>query len=444
MTTLPLTRKLAEFSVDFSLGQAPGQVLENAKIAILDCLGVALLAASEETGKALFRFAQKESSPGPCILWGSELSSGARDAALVNATLAHALDYDDGSHSSTYILAATLALAERENTSGETLAASFIVSREVRMALDSLFSSRDKGEGPGARGWHANGILGPIAAACGACRVLRLDVNQTLGSISLASGSCGALGRDGGTFAKPFRAGHAAASGVTCALLAREEFSGDEESIEGPYGLLSALGPIAPAILTTLGEGLALDYALSKGIRIKKYPAAHAIEIPVEAMLRLVRTHKIVPDEVEEIECDLKPFPLLRHSPRRGFEGRFSMPFCLAIAIIYGRLDSKCFTDEHAQDPRVQRLVTRTRHVPGAKTLILTLRNGRKLTESMQPVHEMSASWEEVTGKFMQSTRETLAEERQQEVIDLVRNLEKLRSVRLLTGAIRKSGWYAS
>src|SRR5262249_43031435 len=114
----------------------------------------------------------------------------------------------------------------------------FIVGREVRSAVDGLFSKRSSGIGPGARGWHSNGILGPIAAACSVSKILELNMEQTKVAIGLAAGSCGALTRDGGTMAKPFRVGADAASGITCALLAKEGLNSDDSGLEGRYGFI--------------------------------------------------------------------------------------------------------------------------------------------------------------------------------------------------------------
>ena len=188
-----LSQKLASFSDSFKIVDAPKSALANAKLAILDCFGVSILAVTEEAGKSLLRVARQEEWSGPCSIWGSETSASARDAAFANGTLAHALDYDDGGHASTYLLAAAMAMAEREDASGEDLLGAFIVGREVRMALEPVFADRFEGIGPGARGWHANGIFGPVAAACAAGKIMGLDSDRTLHAIGLAAGSCGAL-----------------------------------------------------------------------------------------------------------------------------------------------------------------------------------------------------------------------------------------------------------
>ena len=152
--------------------------MANAKLAILDCLGVAVLAGTQEIGDCLRRFARANVASGNCTVWGMEIHSNARDTALLNGTLAHGLDYDDRNHSTTYTLASSIALTEGTNAGGREALEAFIVGREVRASLDSLFSHRSSGVGPGARGWHSNGILASIASACCASKALKLDANR--------------------------------------------------------------------------------------------------------------------------------------------------------------------------------------------------------------------------------------------------------------------------
>jgi 2-methylcitrate dehydratase PrpD len=429
---------LAAFSSSFKLADAPTDTLANAKLAILDCLGVSVLAATQDAGKSLLHIAAQEGWSGPCTIWGTDTSASSRDAAFANGTLAHALDYDDGGHASTYILAAAMATAERKNGSGKDLLEAFILGREVRMTLEPVFADRFDGVGPGARGWHANGIFGPIAAACAAAKILGLDSALTLNAIGLAAGSCGALGRDGGTLAKPFRAGQAAATGVTCALLAAEGFTGDEQVLEAPYGLLSAIGPVNDKILSTLGENLGQEYELSKhGVKVKNIAAGARAHAPVEAMLRLLHRTPIPADEVESVECDVHPYPLLRLVPARGHEGRFSMAYCLAVALIFRRLDPTDFTDALVHDPRVQTVMRSVRHMPGSKALTLKLRGGKTVSELIQPASDMR-EWNEVAEKFRRSVGSTLTRTQQGSVLEQVRHIEEI-SVASLAAALRAS-----
>ncbi len=428
-----------EFAVHTALQDIPARVIANAKLAILDCLGVSILASQFELAKKLFRLALQESWHGPCQIWGSNMTASARDAAFANGALAHALDYDDGGHVTTFILAAATAVAEREDASGVQLLTAFIIGREVRMAMDALFSNRFEGNGPGARGWHANGILGPVAAACASGKILNLNAQQTLNAIGLAAGSCGALGRDGGTMAKPLRAGQAALSGVAAALLACNGCTADSAALEGPHGLFSALGPLDEKILSSLGHTLGREYDWeTKPVKIKRYPTAAATHAPVEAMVRLLAKRRLAPGDVKAIECHLKPFPLLRLSPQSGDEGRFSMAYCLAVALVFGHLTPEDFAEERARDQRITELLAKVRHHDDTKSLTVILTNGEKLLEPIWPATDLHG-WDEAVEKFIGCTRDALSETHRSRVIEMVDQLDKLSAVRSLTETLRPS-----
>ena len=428
MPTLDLSSKLAEFTVGFQLDAVPTKALENAKIAILDCLGVAVLATRQEIGTILLNFARNNTAVGACTIWGTALKTTPRDAALINGTLAHGLDYDDRNHSSTYTLAASFAAAEAWDSSGTKMMAGFIAGREIRSALDGLFSKRSSGIGPGARGWHSNGILGPVAAACSASKTLDLSIEQTRAAIGLAAGSCGALTRDGGTMAKPFRVGQAAATGMTCALLAKEGFTSDDSALEGRYGLIEALGPIPEEIVSDLARNLGTKFDLETvGVNVKPFASCTATHSGLEAMLRIMDKNSISPADVESIEADLKPYPLVRQRPTRGFEGRFSMPFCLAMTLIHRSLGPDDFTNERLAEPLVQRIIARTYHVPDSPLLTVILKDGTRITEPIQP-HTNLKGWDTVSEKFQKSITRCLCKHQQQELLALVSRLDKLPS----------------
>ena len=226
---------------------------------------------------------------------------------------------------------------------------------------------------------------------------------------------------------------------MTCALIAREGGTGDTEALEGSYGLFSALGPLDENILGRLGETLGREFDWEKNkVKVKKYAAAAATHAPVEAMLRLLCQRPLLPDDVERIECHLKPFPLLRLSPANGEQGRFSMVYCLAVSLAYGRLTPEDFTDEILHERKVMQLISKVHHHSDAKSLRLVLKTGEELSEPILPVPDLQ-EWAEVVKKFHQCASEKLAESQRAKVIDAVAHLEELTSVRSLTEPLRIS-----
>jgi 2-methylcitrate dehydratase PrpD len=148
-------------------------------------------------------------------------------------------------------------------------------------------------------------------------------------------------------------------------------------------------------------------------------------------MLRLRQREQISADEVEAIECDLRPYPLVRARPTRGYEGRFSMPFCLAMTLVHGTVKPDDFIDERLADPRIQNLIHRTRHIK-EESLTVILKNGNKFSEPFQPISSIT-EWPPVREKFIQSVSGTFSQPRAEQIVDRVSHLEELTAVRQLT-----------
>jgi 2-methylcitrate dehydratase PrpD len=151
--------------------------------------------------------------------------------------------------------------------------------------------------------------------------------------------------------------------------------------------------------------------------------------------LRLLRRHPFRPDDVESISCDLKPYPLVRERPKRGVEGRFSMPFCLALSVVHGTIRPNDFTDENVLDPVVQDLMRRTRQ--GASgTLVVQLKNGQRLEEPVErPTNLVERS--AIEKKFYDCVAGALPKDQAQAVAEAVDKLEQLPSIRQLTRNLR-------
>jgi 2-methylcitrate dehydratase PrpD len=139
---------------------------------------------------------------------------------------------------------------------------------------------------------------------------------------------------------------------------------------------------------------------------------------------------------VESIACDLKPYPLVRERPTRGIEGRFSMPFCLALALLHGDVRPADFTDENVSNPVIQDLMRRTRHSTG-NTLTVQLRDGRRLEETVERPTDLRGR-SAIEEKFYRCLEGVLPSDQGQAVVTAVNNLERLNSIRELTGLLAR------
>src|SRR3979409_1733517 len=186
----PLTQILASFVADTEA--VPKATIEPAKNVILDTIGVALAAVERPIGKIIAGHVADAGQPGPATVFGSGIKTSPGMAALANGTLANALDFDDGSHLATHLLPAVLAVGERDRLSGAAGLEAFILAQEASARLTPASAAKRRAErGPTHRGWWHVGLVGPMAAAMAACRLMRLDAEQTATAIGIASCSSG-------------------------------------------------------------------------------------------------------------------------------------------------------------------------------------------------------------------------------------------------------------
>jgi 2-methylcitrate dehydratase PrpD len=390
----PLTALLASFVARTPSEAIPRLAVEPAKTVILDTIGVALAASARPIGKLVVQHvAENAGTPATATVLGAGIRASAPMAALANGTLANALDFDDGSHLSTHILPAALAVAEHRGLSGKQVLDAFILAHEAGARLTQAvdFKRRQNG-GPTRRGWWHVGLVGPIAAAMTACRLLGLDPHHAATAIGIASCSCGGFRRNMGTMAKALHSGNAARAGIEAAMLAQRGFTADTAVIEAPLGFLEAVVLPEDCDLAAITDRLGRPYVLEGALRVKRYPACNPGHPLIDAALRLVNEHRVSADAIESIEADLHTFSLLRLEPCDEESAGFSGAFLIAATLIHGAFTLDQLSDPVVHDPRVTALRQRIRHVPAAasETMTVVMRDGHRATTDVRPSSRLS------------------------------------------------------
>jgi 2-methylcitrate dehydratase PrpD len=453
---MTITRRIAEFIVSSRLDRIPVRAREAAKTAMIDCLGVTLAGSREPCARILTRLLEEAGGRPEATVIGTGLRVAATEAALANGTAGHALDYDDWhgrtghflGHASVALLPAILALGEKTGASGiqalEAYAVGFEVGAKIGVALTPAHY---------VRGFHATGTLGVLRAATASAKILGLDVERTCHALGIAASQGSGLRVNFGTMTKPFHAGHAARAGVLSARLAREGFSASPDVLDGPLGLFAVFGEELDrgraVVLEDLGEPWELE---TPGVNLKKYPSCGGTHTAIDLMLELV-DQGVSADAIEAIHCHVAEVVrriLVHARPRTGLEGKFSMEYCLAAAVVDGEVTLRQFDDAMVQRSGVQRLMPRIRidaH-PGVtgdtkdllSELTVTLADGRRLSrrasaprgDASQPLTSR-----EVRDKYEHCAGLVLEPERVRRSFELVESLEHVQDVGELTRALR-------
>jgi len=174
------TKNVVEYIVSSRFESIPVQALTVGKGAIQDCVGVALAGARHPGGSIPAEWARNNAGSGSATVWGQNFKTSAHDAALVNGTAAHALDYDDVTwgligHPSVSLVPSLFAIGEMINASGRDVLHAYVVGFEVMAKLGRTTQPRHSLDG----GWHATGTIGAFGATAACCKLLNLDADQT-------------------------------------------------------------------------------------------------------------------------------------------------------------------------------------------------------------------------------------------------------------------------
>ncbi len=351
------TKALASMVSGTSFDCLPTLIVARAKAQIMDCLGVGLAASGEDPGRVILGLIQSARGGGRARILGSPHTATVWDAAWANGSLCHLLDFDDShGHATSCILPAVLAVGEAEAVSGQDAIVAMVVGWEVFYRLQRVGQAAEPVMR--RRGSHPTGIYGAPGAAAAAAKILDLSADQTAVAIGLAASSAAGLTQQFGTWGKGLHAGNAARAGVIAALLAQRNYYGASDVLEGPYGFGNALLGNALCDWSGLADDLGTRWALeSPGLSIKQYPACGGTQRAIAAALAV--RDEIVDDPAHitsiEIRAPASLFDALQvDTPERGFQGKFSLRFCVAAALVDGVVDVGTFTDESLCRPILQ------------------------------------------------------------------------------------------
>jgi len=445
---------LAALANFVSTADPPPAARAAAARAFLDTLGVALAGASEPAARSVARVVAADGR-GPCAIVGTAIRATASNAALANGTAAHALDFDDMcfvslAHPSAPLVSAALAAGEAAGATGRALLDGYVVGFEIEGRLGRTMNPRHY-----HRGWHCTATIGTIGAAAAAARVFGLDAAATAHALAIAASEASGLKENFGTMVKPLHAGLAARNGVLAAQLAAAGMIASAAAIGGPQGLLAAMDSERP----TLGDAIA-DLGtrweiLDTGITVKLYPSCAGTHPTLDALLDLRRRHGITAEDVEAIEIGVDPIVptiLIHDRPSTGLEGKFSMPFCAAAAVVRGTIGIETFTPQCLRDPAVLDVQSRvSMHVdpsldPGAPPLTqsrvtVRLRDGRALAafaKGARGYPEQPASDDELAAKFASCAASALPAAAVREALSALRHIERAGDIRGLTPLLQQ------
>ncbi|WP_315784370.1 MmgE/PrpD family protein [Bradyrhizobium sp. SZCCHNPS1003] len=341
------TATLAAYVAELKYDDIPPEVLDRAKVLTLDFLGSAIRARREaESTPSIVKMlaALKLDAAGEATVFGDNRTWTPAVAALLNGTMGHSLDFDDthadsSLHPSAPVVPAAFAVGEMVGASGCEVLTAIVAGYEVCCRLGNALDPTSHY----ARGFHPTATAGTYGAAAAAGKLFGLSEQQLIYAFgvsgSQAAGSLQFLVN--GAWNKRYQVGASAMNGVIAATLAKNDFVGAIESVEGKHGLL--VGYTDTPHHDKAVAGLGSTYETMK-IGVKPYPSCRYTHAAIDAIIALRREHNLTPDQVKRVEIGLHRNGITltgdaatKRHPTSIVGGQFSMFFTGALALDQGR-----------------------------------------------------------------------------------------------------------
>lgn len=448
-----VTAELARFVADH-----PEEISERAcrevKRAVLDLTGVMLAGASEPAARLMLDYARAHGVPegrdaGATVIRGG-IRLGAPLAALVNGTAGHALDLDDiglqAGHVSTAIVPAALAVAETAGSSGAELVTALALGYEVTNRLTRVYG--DNLAGPYAFGYHKPSVYAVFGATAAAARLLGLDAERTGRAFGIAASQAGGLRVNFGTMTKPMHAGNSNRTGVEAALLAGAGFTASDSALEGRYGWHEVVCRGGGELARVTGSWDA-PLAIEEGMIYKAYPCCGANHYAIDGVLHLMAAEGLEDGDVEQVTAAIHgPYlddVLVYPWPRTGLEGKFSLAYNVAAALVDGAVTMDTFDDGHLATLEPARSRVRVVGAPdlGRHEAHIAVRtvDGRTFERhhtTLRGSLESPFTWADLATKFLGNCLGVLPASAAREVARCLGRLEEQPSIRPIADLLRR------
>ena len=368
LPTVSVAEQLADRIVALDAMRLPIAVRLKCEDLAVDAIGLAVAARNQDYVNAAL---EAWDDDGYCTAIGHKRTLSAAGAAFVNGTAVHGEDFDDTFeggpvHAGAVMVPGVLAACERYNPDGASALLGIAVGVETLCRLSLVAPKMVH-----MAGFHPTAVLGAMAAVAGIGTALKLDRRQLVDALgiagSMASGIIEYLAE--GAWTKRLHPGWAAQAGLRAVLLAKHGFRGPRTVFEGAHGFFHGFAR------TTEGgyEALTADFGahwVAETLAFKPYPCGTMTHPYIDCARRL-STRGVMPDEIEEIICEVgegtvhrlwEPLAHKQHPPN-GYAGKFSQPYCIASAFVHGNIGLEVFTDAAVNDPAVLALAGKVRYV---------------------------------------------------------------------------------
>ena len=445
---MEVTRALARNIVEKRFEDLPGEIVEVTKRSILDTFGVMLPPTTLERACIALEGVFREEGESTLIGFGGRASP--LSAAFLNGSLCHPMDYDDTvdeapTHPSGSAIPSALAIAEKLGTSGKDFITAIALANDLNVRLSLTPKGRVIEDYP----WFPITTFGVFSATASAGKILSLSEDEMINALGIAVervfGLISTLTSPDSEI-RAIRDGFTNREGLTCALMAKAGIRATREGIEKLFDIFYR-GEWEPGdVLRDLGERYLGDM-----VSFKAWPSCRGTHAFIQAALDMAKEINTV--DIEEILLRVGKFGALlctpeeeRKRPRISIGAKFSLPFCIGVALLRKKVVISDFLPENLGDEDVLRIADKVRYelVPEFGSIVpaeveISLKGGRKISRRVEVVYGHPRNPmrdEDLIAKFKDCakySKRPLSEKDVEEIIDKILHLEDVKDIRELT-----------
>jgi len=437
-----VTRRLARHVASTRYEDLNERAIHSFKRTLIDYLATSLTGAQEPVSQQMLEYLASVDESRTCAIIGSTQRLSVMNAALLNGTSTHALDFDDGhtngsAHPGGPNFPAVFAVAEQKGLSAKSVILATVLGYDVMLRIASAIHPTSA-----LRGWHNTPVTGVFGASAGVSKLLGNDEEQTLFALGMAGSFAGGLFEFLGEGAdiKRIHPGKAARDGVLCAELGKRRITGPMHVLEGKNGVFKAFVD-NKVNWERLMLGLGKRYEIEDAY-FKPYPCCRHLHPIMDGIVTLKQKHRIDPAQVERIDAGSYSVGA-RHnhtSWRQLLDAQMSMPVAAALALIEDDVTSPSFKPGRVDRPEVQSMIQKVhvfmdeetdRQYPKRRGGVVTLvmKDGSKLTERVldpKGEGENLMSDGDLERKFVSNCEPIIGKSRCQQLMEAVWNFDRL------------------
>ena len=449
------TRQLADFTAALTYADLRADTVRKTKQTILDWLGVCIRGSEEEPVALLRNVLLTEQEKGVSVFAEPFREANVLNAAFCNGAASHTLDFDDLHnasiiHLATVVIPPVFAIGEKERKSGKEIITAVVAGYEVGARTGEAIIPESY------HFWHTTGTAGTIGAGAAAASILGLDAKKTLmclGTVGTQAAGLWEFVKEG-AMSKPLHTGKGSYAAVLSAYLCREGFTGASQILEGPKGFCLAMTPKAhlgklteglPEMQEALANHTGLPHCKLDENSYKPYSCCKHSHAAIYAMGCLAGKNRFAFQDVEAVDLLVNRITdslINNPEPQTAYGCKFSIQYCVAAMLKYGRVGIEEFSPAAMQDPDVREMMQRI-HVKSdtvmqkiyeedtaklASNLVVYLKDGRIYSMQVDypkgdPQNPMT--WEETAAKFRSLSEPVYGAERTEKLIAFIDTLEE-------------------